>query len=177
MQRRTTCFVVAALIAGLSGVARADPKVNRPGERPGGTWRALFWASVAVTATTAVEATIAGQSLGPIHDDANRAVRSWQEANPDKAADLSGPDACGAAGRLADGGDALAGQIVNICGRGRSRAMVTNVLMGASVAAAIGAAFFYYEGYVAAPREDAARVTIAPSLSPTGAGAVVRVTF
>jgi len=158
-------------------------------EHPGRTSRALFWASLVVTASSATGMTITGlQVRGPLKSDKENAIKSWQAAHPNDMT-LSGNDACSPAADLAGAGDQLAAAVDQACATGKRRALVTNVLVGTTVIAAAATVVFYYKGYVASKHsseairtasrrhKDRPTVVFAPAVSPNQIGAALRIDF
>ncbi len=154
-------------------------------EHPGRTARALFWTSLVVTAASATGMTITGlQVRGPLREDKESAIRSWQTANAGRD-DLSGSDACSPAATLAAGGDQLAAAVDNACGAGKRRALVANVLIGTTIIGAAATIVFYYKGYVghssekqvAGRKKQRPTVVFAPEVSPNQVGAALRIDF
>ena len=158
-------------------------------EHPGRTSRALFWASLVVTASSATGMTITGlQVRGPLKSDKENAIKSWQAAHPNDGT-LSGNDACSPAADLAAAGDPLAGAVDTACATGKRRALVTNVLVGTTVIAAAATVVFYYKGYVSSKHssetirtasrrhKERPSVVFAPAVSPNQIGAALRIDF
>ena len=44
--------------------------------------------------------------------------------------------------------------VVDVCDTGRSKARLTNILIGATAVFGLASAFFYYKGYIAAPSAE-----------------------
>ena len=156
-------------------------------EHPGRTARALFWTSLVITASSATGMTITGlQVRGPLREDKENAIMSWQAAHPGNAA-LSGDDACTPAANLAAQGDPLAAAVSDKCDIGKRRALVTNVLVGTTVIAAAATIVFYYKGYVqsehdnrtARRKKQGPQVVFTPTVDPLqrGVGAAMRIDF
>jgi hypothetical protein len=162
-------------------------------ERPGGGYRALFWASLAATAGSATGMTVFGLKVRGSDEEAKEtAIRDWQEAS---GMQLDLDDACG------DAADRLGGQGVperdllttvdDKCSAGKSHAMLANVFIGTTAVAAVATVFFYYKGFVASKQSTEsvnsvsgrkrkakkAIVTVVPTVTPTEISAGVRIDF
>jgi hypothetical protein len=82
-------------------------------------------------------------------------------------------------------------RVVDACDKGRSRATLTNVFIGATVVTALAASYFYYRGYVAADpapsregtgataarRRRATQVRFTPAVGPEVVGAGFEIKF
>ncbi len=162
-------------------------------ERPGGGYRALFWASLAATAGSATGMTVFGLKVRGSDEEAKEtAIRDWQEAS---GMQLDLDDAC------ADASDRLGGQgvpdrdlLVTVddkCKAGKSHAMLANVFIGTTAVAAVATVYFYYKGYVASKqstesvnavgkkrqKRQKAVVTVVPTVTPNQVSAGVRIDF
>jgi hypothetical protein len=153
--------------------------------RPGGTSRVLFWTSLVVTGLGATAVTVTGlQVRGSLKDDQEEAVRAWQNAN---GMELNQGNACADA---ATRSDALAKAVVDACDAGKSRANLTNIFLGATVASALAAGYFYWKGYIKAKKSTRSErmsrkrrnkrkhnVVVTPQLGPNQIGAGVAIEF
>jgi hypothetical protein len=164
--------------------------VNAPGsggggageERPGGTSRTLFWVAAGVSAISVAGFTVTGLQVKTIEDDISAAVEDNKYPglkpgikNPCNAIPTPRPDAL----------DDLASD----CDDGKSKATLTNVLIGVAVASGLAAGYFYYSGYMQADsgeRSVAARnkkkaaqpmVKLTPTVTPDYFGAGVKIEF
>jgi hypothetical protein len=165
-------------------------------ERPGGGYRAMFWASLVLTAGSAVGTTVYGLKVrGSDKQEKEDAISDWQTSTMMM---LDIKDACGdAERRLGAGGapneDGLS-LVVDKCDQGQKDALVTNVFIGATAVAAVATVFFYYKGYVASKQSREAAnstvtkgkkkrkptgpaVTFHPGVTPTEVTAGMRITF
>jgi len=162
--------------------------------RPGGTYRALFWTSLVVTAVSATGLTVYGlQVRGADRRDKEDAISDWQNGT---GMMLALDDACGDAdGRLGGNAPDQAGlqTIVDRCDKGQKDAVLTNVFIGTTAVAAVATVYFYYKGYVASKQSREATnstarrkgkrkpagpaVTFYPGVSPSVVTAGMRITF
>ena len=185
---KTAKAVLELEVPGVDGVGSED-RAGGGGSitvegRPGGTSRALFWTTAVLTAAGGVGVTISGLSVSGIEDEKVNAIKALP-----MGVTLNPADACvDARSRTGTDGDAVQ-SVVDICARGESRASLTNVLAGVTVATGLAAAYFYYKGYIQADstseRRSAARrrtprtptVQIIPAVEPTYVGAGVKIEF
>jgi hypothetical protein len=165
--------------------------------RPGGGYRALFWTSVVATGASVATFTVTGLQVRTLEDDKQKQFEIVHGQLIAGGEDLSGY-ARDANGDFADvcrvasdhqTGYADAKKVVDTCDRGRSRAMLTNIFIGTSVATALAATYFYYKGYMApksateraslpnSQRPSGPSVTITPSVGPNVVGAGVAIQF
>jgi hypothetical protein len=164
-------------------VPPSNPPVDDGTVRPGGGWRAAFWASLVVTAGGATAFTITGMKVRSLEDDKAAAIVG------SGGAFTAGPneDACSKAS--AEGYT----PVTSICDDGKKYATMTNVFIGVTAVAAVAAGFFYYKGYIApgpAKKKDVVtgrrrpareagvgEVMITPTIAPGGAGLGATITF
>jgi hypothetical protein len=151
----------------------APPPAAPSAARPGGTARVLFWTSLVATGAGVAAFTVTGLQVRSIENEQDDAIAGF---------DFS------ANGGVMNPGDACAearsdnyARLVDICDRGKRMATVTNVLIGATAAAAVATAIFYWRGYLApgsSPGERASLdrkpidtgVLFGPSVYKNGAG-------
>ncbi len=149
------------------------------GGKPGGVSRALFWTSLVLTGAGAAAVTVTGlQVRGSLKDEQLAAVQALGDRTsmPIK---LSKSNACADA-QMQDSSDPGVKAVLDACDRGKSRAMLTNVFLGASFVTAVAASYFYYKGYIApgaANKKERSAVRIIPTVSPTQVGAGVAIEF
>lgn len=173
---KTSKAVLELEVPGVDGVGRGDGGSVTVEGRPGGTSRALFWTTAVLTAAGGVGVTISGLSVRGIEDEKLEAIT-------ESGVTLDRADAC------ADARGKALQNIVDICSRGESRAQLTNVLAGVTVATGLAAVYFYYKGYIqagsATESRSAARrrtprtptVQLIPAVDPTYVGAGVKIEF
>jgi len=149
------------------------------GGKPGGVSRALFWTSLVLTGVGAAAVTVTGlQVRGSLKDDQLAAVEALgsRSAMPIK---LSKSNACADA-QMHDRSDPGVKAVLDACDAGKSRAMLTNVFLGASFVTAVAASYFYYKGYIApgaSDKKERSAVRIIPTVGPTQVGAGVAIEF
>jgi hypothetical protein len=71
-------------------------------------------------------------------------------------------------------------ELIDTCDKGRSKALLTNILIGTSVATALAASYFYYKGYVqpkSATNKERSAVTVTPAVGPNIVGAGLEIQF
>lgn len=114
---------------------------------PGKASRILFWTSLLATGASAAAMTVTGlQVRGKLKDDQLQAVEALAN-RPSNPIMLDEANACSdAEGRPVDDGVQA---VLDACSKGRSRAMLTNIFLGATVVSAAAAGYFYYRGYIA----------------------------
>ncbi len=156
-------------------------------------WKIAFWTSAAATVGLAVGMGISGSEVLSSEKDKEDAVTKYrQRIGVREALPPSHGDVC-TDPRKAPGGSQLTDsevtEIQDICDRGQQKALVTNVLIGATVAMAALAGFMYYKAYVsnsaAEDPEDGNQTvemekvtwSVTPSAGPEGAGLGLRLTF
>ncbi len=162
-------------------------------ERPGGGYRALFWASLVVTAGSATGMTVFGLKVRGSDEEAKEiAIRDWQD---ETMMQLDLDDACSDAETRLTGQNvesrSLLESVDDKCTTGKRDALLSNIFIGTTAVAAVATVFFYYKGYVASKTSSEAAnktvvrrkkkskttVTVAPLVSPTQVGAGMRVDF
>ncbi|MEK6607964.1 MAG: PEGA domain-containing protein [Myxococcota bacterium] len=115
---------------------------------PGSGWRTALWIGLGATAVAGGAAVWAGLSLRGIEDDRQAAILASREGgDPDAQGYIEaseGDDAC------AEAEDEAASDVVRACDRGRSRALLTNVLVGVTAAGAAATGFCFWNGWIAA---------------------------
>lgn len=152
---------------------------NGGGGRPGGVSRALFWTSLVLTGAGAAAVTVTGlQVRGSLKDDQLAAVEALgnRATMPIK---LNKSNACADA-QMHDSSDPGVKAVLDACDAGKSRAMLTNVFLGASFVTAVAASYFYYKGYIApgaSEKKERSAVRIIPQVGPTQVGAGVAIEF
>jgi len=141
----------AKLDAELTATGGGGPRPigpDRPHKRPGGIYRVLFWSSLVGTAAGAAGFTITGLQVRSAEDDKEKAILASQsDADPSKRITTTG-DACSEAEMKG------VTAVVDVCDTGRSKARLTNILIGATAVFGLASAFFYYKGYIAAPSAE-----------------------
>lgn len=175
--------LTARAVGGTAGGGSKKDKVKSPGS----TARVLFWTSLVVTGLGATAVTVTGlQVRGSLKEDQEKAVRDWQNAN---GTELDQGNACSDAAGRPDS-DTLAKAVVDACDAGKSRATLTNVFLGATVASALAAGYFYWKGYVKAKKGSSGEkmtrksrskrkrnVVVTPHVGPNHLGAGVAIEF
>jgi hypothetical protein len=150
-------------------VAPPEPEPIPQPVRGGKTARVLFWTSLVATGAGVAAFTITGLQVRSIEKEQNAAIAEWGDGYKVNGVQYPG-DACAEARH-----DGFA-KLVDICDRGQNMATVTNVLIGATAAAAIASAIFYWRGYLAASDElppsvgTLRQAKIAPTVYKNGAG-------
>lgn len=178
---------VDASLKATGGNIIEGPGPTKPGGgRPGGASRALFWTSLVLTGAGAAAVTITGlQVRGSLKDDQLAAIDLLAN-RPNQPIKLDKDNACADAAAHPDDAGAIA--VVDACDKGKSRATLTNVFLGATVVTAVAASYFYYKGFIApkaSTRTEQARrkgkkrnaITVVPTVSPTTVGAGVAIEF
>jgi hypothetical protein len=160
------------------------PQPPETEERPGGTARILFWTSLVVTAGGVAAFTITGLQVKSIETEQDDAIKAWNgrwRTDPTHAPFPN--DAC------AEAASENYQPVIDICDRGKSMALLTNVFIGVTAVAAASTAFFYWKGYIqpkSASRETARKrrsappptnVVIAPELYRHGGGIGAVISF
>ncbi len=167
------------------------------GKRPGGTSRALFWTSVIATGASVTAFTVTGLQVRSLEDDKQTqfeqlvaAGGNTSGAPTDSNSDFT--DVCAIANTNLDNANAdvarIAGDLRDTCDKGRSRATLTNVFIGTSVATALAASYFYYKGYIEPGKSGKerqargrkakkSRVVVAPTVGPNVVGAGLEIQF
>jgi hypothetical protein len=110
-------------------------------ERPGGTYRVLFWTSLVTTGVGVAGFTVTGLKVRDYEDEKISAILI-----DDSFSASAGEDACKKADEPGSGAPQ---QLHDACDGGKKYATYTNVLIGVSAVAAAATAFFYYKGYIA----------------------------
>lgn len=110
------------------------------------SWRLAGWIGFGTTVALGATALWAGLSIGEIEKEKEHAIL---ESRAQLAADRPGyvnadvgDDACLEAEREG------ATSVTDACDRGKSRAMLTNVLIGATAGTAAATGFFFWKGYI-----------------------------
>jgi len=141
----------AKLDAELTATGGGGPRPigpDRPHKRPGGIYRVLFWSSLVGTAAGAAGFTITGLQVRSAEDDKEKAILASQsDPDPGKRITTTG-DACSEAEMKG------VTAVSDVCDTGRSKARLTNILIGATAVFGLASAFFYYKGYIAAPSAE-----------------------
>lgn len=141
-------------------------------------YRIGFWSSAGVTATSATVALVTLLQVGNFEADKDDAVLAYQ-AVPGHTA-LDARDACSdAAGRIDAGADDdNLRAIVAACDTGKSRARVSNITQGLSVAALLATGFFAYKLYMRKSGRDGKQAGMfAPMVTRDSVGAQVLLRF
>jgi hypothetical protein len=152
------------------------------GERPGKTSRVLFWTSVVATGASITAFTVTGLQVRSLEDDkqeqfeilvANGADTSGSPT--DSKGDFT--DVCG----VADANMAVQGaaELAATCDDGRSKALLTNLFIGTSVATALAASYFYYKGYIQpkSSKEREPSFSVTPTIGSNVVGAGLEIQF
>lgn len=175
-------------------VTSTDP-VLPPTQEGSGTlgWKVAFWTSTAATVGLAIGMGITGAQVLSAEQDKEDLIGNYRQDHGRRdALPPSHEDVC-TDPKSAPGGDLLSDgevtELQDICDRGKSKALVTNVLIGATVAMAVVAGVMYYKAYVSssdseAPADeteqaDGDQVTwsLTPRAGPDGAGVGVQLRF
>ncbi|RMH40921.1 MAG: PEGA domain-containing protein [Deltaproteobacteria bacterium] len=160
-----------------------EPATRGGPERPGKVSRVLFWTSVVATGASVAAFTITGTQVRSLEDDKQeqfeRLVANGADvSNAPRDSNGDFTDVCA----IAENNRGVAGaqDLIDTCEKGRNRALLTNVLIGTSVATALAATYFYYKGYIepgGADSREAGAVTVTPAVGPGVVGAGVEITF
>jgi len=146
---------------------------DRSRKRPGGIYRILFWSSLVGTAASAAGFTITGLQVRSAEDDKESIIKATQtDADPSNDITTTG-DACDEAKTK------MNQELLDVCDTGRSKARLTNILIGATAVFGLASAFFYYKGYIAAPSGESSsgssalrkRFRVNPEVYTSGRGA------
>lgn len=159
---------------GNGGGNRDDRRIISGGEsqdvRPGGGARALFWATAAVTA---VGAGVWIYGKYGLIDPAEQKLSGQVDANLDMDDNVC----------TASGGAAIPDQ--DSCDKGNRGKLMTQIGIPVTIIAGAAAGYFFYKGYMSAPKPNdrplnaraRPRVLVAPTVSATAVGGVLHLEF
>jgi hypothetical protein len=153
-------------------------KPDKGTARPGGTSRAIFWSGVVATGLGVTTFAITGIKVTDYENEKIDAIK----ASMGTITAGSNADAC------AEAAAKHYAPVTNPCSSGKTMATVTNVAIGATMVLALVTGYFYYKGYMAAPKSDgrehasrskhhlASTVIVTPEIysSGVGLGAVIQ---
>ena len=156
------------------------------GVRPGGTSRALFWTSAVLTAAGGVGILVSGISVGGFEEDKSAALERYNQQNDPKIPVTN--DVCQVAKEHPNSTNVDIQAIVSACDSGQSRAQLTNIFIGATIATGLAASYFFYRGYIAAgtssskersaqKKKARSRLVVTPTVSPSQIGAGIEIEF
>lgn len=156
-------------------------------ERPGGTSRVMFWTTAVMTAAGATAFTITGLQVQGLKEDAEQEISAADDVDWGDVAQVTCGDVYNDNIETSGEGADQLKTVRDLCDQGESRALLTNVLIGATAASALAAGYFYYKGYIAAgnsggverasKRSNQATVQITPTILPTYVGAGIQIDF
>ena len=189
---------VLELQAELTEVRGPTPPTGGDDTTSGGRtgWKIAFWSSAAITVGMAVGLGVSGAGVLGVQEDKEDFIIGYRDflAKPDNAGKYSGnpyhalddnTDVCTNSDSIVDSG--YKSRLNEICDDGKSKAVMTNVFLGLTLAAAAASGFFYYKAYMgkkeaASPSPDAddgstatqettaVRWMVAPTAGPDGGG-------
>jgi len=121
-------------------------------------WKVAFWGSAAVTVGMAIGLGVTGSQVLGLQEEKEDLVNAYRTRIGNRQAlPPSHDDICGDP-RNAPGGASLTDAEVNdlqgICDDGQSKALVTNVLIGTTIAAAALTGFLYYKAYISGGNKE-----------------------
>ncbi len=141
-------------------------------------FRLGFYAAVAV-------ATVAGGSavfgIGVVSSDADERDAAIDDWNQRTGGELDRSDECGDARVWLDSTTPPARDtlvtIVGHCDDHDRHALISNVMVATTVVAVASAAYLYYQGFIVPRRRTARSAAITPIVTPSLAGAELRISF
>ncbi len=194
-QQRTLDVELKSLQPAVADMPGTPPEVAPPSEEEGTPnlgWKVAFWGSAAATVGLAIGMGVTGSQVLSAEKDKEELITEYrQKHNMREALPPSHGDVCSDP-KNAPGGSKLTDDEVRdlqgICDRGKSKALVTNVLIGVTVATAALTGFLYYKAYASGSQEAAAvddsqvevekvSWTLTPSAGLGGAGVGFELTF
>lgn len=125
-----------------SDVPLADTSA-KPAGSSNSPWRIAFWSGLAVTAGFAAGLTWSALSVRGIEQERDDALLPYVPTTAGQQTPYDVNDVCAAR----SGWDPPA-SIKDVCDRGQSRALLTNVLIALTSVSAITTGYFYYKGYM-----------------------------
>lgn len=138
-------------------------------------YRIGFFASAGVSAGAGATALVTLLQIGRFESAKDDAVLAYQSRPGNPQLDVG--DVCSdAEGRLAAGaGDPDLQAISEACSSGKSRAMISNIMHGVTVAALLATGFFMYKAYIqkSGPKESGRATLITPTVTRDTVGAQV----
>ena len=152
---------------------------GKPSGRLG--WKIAFWTSAALTVGMATGMGISGAGVLGVESDKDDFIHAYRTKMNDNNLLTDDQDVCQQSVTGTESQSALA----DICDRGTSKATLTNVFLGLTLAAAAASGFFYYKAYmgqespaeqpkegveVEKPAEASVRWMLSPTAGPSGAG-------
>lgn len=169
----------AAPVVGSSPILEPVPPPEEPSGSGVSGWKVAFWTSAVATLGMAAGIGVSGYTVIKTDKDKDALINEFRDAENGKNRRTLPPesDVCS--------DPALSGEykarMDDLCGRGDTHALLTNVFIGLTVAAAAASGFFYYKAYVSSPteerpvargkgREGGVRWTLAPAAAPDGGG-------
>ncbi len=153
--------------------------------KPGGTSRALFWVAAGVSAVSVAGFSVTGLQVWGHRDEVERI--SDEGTFPDNFSSPSDNPCDGFKGFDGSIVDDLA-EMKGHCDDGKSKQLITNVLIGVAVASGLAAGYFFYDGYLQADSGERAvarrnkkasqpTVKLTPTVTPDYFGAGVKIEF
>jgi hypothetical protein len=162
-----------------TGDGGETPVVVKPPSKPGQGWKIAFWSSAAVTVGMGVAIGITGAQVLGLEEDKDKAIGEYR-TKPGKKNAFEGDNVC------EDPEIENAPELKSICDDGETKAVLTNVFIGVTLAAAALTGFFYYKAYIAessssspdteaeseASRPSRSKIEwmVSPSAGPDGGG-------
>jgi len=172
-------------------------EIGKPPPPPGGDdkptsgrmgWKIAFWSSAALTVGMATGLGVSGAQVLGIQEEKNDFIIGYRANKDDYHLLTDDQDVCTetVSGAKKDG-TLYQDDLNGICDRGKSKAVLTNVFLGLTLAAAAASGFFYYKAYMVkeasttAPddgsgvemektEEVSVRWLLSPTAGPHGAG-------
>ncbi len=151
-------------------------------------WKIAFWTSAALTVGMATGMGVSGAQVLGVESDKDDFIHAYRTKMNNNNLLTDDQDVCEQSVTGADNQSALA----DICDRGSSKATMTNVFLGLTLAAAAASGFFYYKAYMgqetpaeepkeggdaAKPAEASVRWMLSPTAGPSGAGLGFQMSF
>lgn len=125
-------------------------KVKKP-SRSG--WKIAFWTGAATTVALAGTMGYIGYTVLGLAEDKEEAILKYQKNHPNQPTAFTSDDACAETDDYRD-----ATQVKNICDKGNTRALLTNILIGGTLAVAALSGFFYYKAYLAEESDESSTI-------------------
>jgi hypothetical protein len=107
-------------------------------------WKIAFWTGAATTVALAGTMGYLGYTVLNLAEDKEEAILKYQTSHPNQPKAFASDDACAETDSYPD-----ATQVKNICDKGSTRALLTNILIGGTLAVAALSGYFYYKAYLA----------------------------
>ena len=158
------------LTTGGDPVDRSDGGSGRPGRG----YRIATWAGVAITATALTVGVVSHIRVARFESDLDEAIVAYQTETQSQ---LDLDDACGDAETKP--AHPLLDDVLAACDGGEQATRITNIAYAGTAVALVLSGFFFYKGYISAPKSEPATRTVefTPTLTPRVVGAELTVRF